>query len=30
MNYLAMVLDSYNNGTLVLTSLTMPYPGVGY
>ena len=30
MNYLASVLDAYNNSTLVITSLTMPYPGVGY
>jgi hypothetical protein len=30
MNYLAMVLDSYNNGTLALTELNMPYPEVGY
>ena len=30
MNYLASVLDAYNNGTLAITSLTMPYPDVGY
>lgn len=30
MNYLAKVLDAYNNSTLVITSLTMPYPEVGY
>jgi hypothetical protein len=30
MNYIAGVLDAYNNGTLVMSQLTMPYPNVGY
>jgi hypothetical protein len=31
MNYLAKIIDAYNNGTLPLgQALVMPYPNVGY
>jgi hypothetical protein len=28
LNYLAAVLDAYNNDTLAITTLVLPYPGV--